>query len=202
MIAERLGKLQPYVIGIRYNQGVALVDVVFKKEWTVPELEMVKYTKDVKTPGYYMFYSENPDITIDIMLDFIEEIIKLNIEREEKREYLKLKIEELKLLFNETPLELLKCMEFKIPNDIDVIQKDDIELNKTSLITLTTNTIKENNAVVTDTNINNKNKQNTKNKFNSEKIGNIDLPPKENSDGSCNCGPNEACEKCINDKGL
>ena len=41
-IQERLNTLRPYVIGIRYVQGIQLVDAILKEGWTVPESQLIQ----------------------------------------------------------------------------------------------------------------------------------------------------------------
>jgi hypothetical protein len=44
-IQERLNLLRPYVIGIRYLEGIQLVDAVLKEGWTVPESQLIQKQK-------------------------------------------------------------------------------------------------------------------------------------------------------------
>ena len=69
-IQERLNALRPYVIGIRYLQGIQLVDAILKEGWTVPNSQVIQKEKVDGEENYYMFFSENDDIDIDDLLDY------------------------------------------------------------------------------------------------------------------------------------
>ena len=59
-----------------------------------------------------MFYTQTENLGIDELLDYVEKIIKKNIEREKKHELLKEKVKELQVLFGKEPLTKLKNMKF------------------------------------------------------------------------------------------
>lgn len=139
-IQKTLDALQPYVIGIRYIEGMSVVDAVFKDGWTVPESEIVKKVKGDESLNYYMIFSEKEGVGLDELLDFVSVTIKVNQEREKKHELLKVKVDELKELFKKTPLDKLISLKFSF-NDEDFIPKldefdvnltDDVETNASS----------------------------------------------------------------------
>lgn len=111
-IQKTLDSLQPYVIGIRYLEGLPLVDTVFKEGWTVPEDPKITKVKGDEGMNYYMIYSENKSIGIDELLAFVDKTIKLNLEREKKHDLLRLKVEELKRLFKDNSLAKLSRLKF------------------------------------------------------------------------------------------
>lgn len=111
-IQKTLDSLQPYVIGIRYLEGLPLIDTVFKEGWTVPDDPKITKVKGDEGMNYYMIYSENKKVGIDELLAFVDKTIKLNLEREKKHDLLRVKVEELKKLFRETPLAKLSRLKF------------------------------------------------------------------------------------------
>lgn len=111
-IQKTLDSLQPYVIGIRYLEGVPLIDTVFKEGWTVPEDPKITKVKGDEGMNYYMIYSENKKVGIDELLAFVDKTIKLNLEREKKHDLLRVKVEELKKLFKENSLTKLSRLKF------------------------------------------------------------------------------------------
>jgi hypothetical protein len=111
-IQEKLDSLQPYVVGIRYLHGMQIVDAVFKEGWSVPTSDTIKKEFVDETQNYYMFYTEKEGITIDDLLEYVEGIIDVNIEREKKYVLLKSKVEELKKLFKEKSLNELEELKF------------------------------------------------------------------------------------------
>lgn len=111
-IQEMLDLLQPYVVGIRYLNGIQIVDAVFKEGWNVPNSDVIKKELVDESQNYYMFYTEKEGSTIDDLLTYVEGIIAINIEREKKYILLKSKVEELKKLFKEKSLNELEELKF------------------------------------------------------------------------------------------
>lgn len=111
-IQEMLDSLQPYVVGIRYLNGIQIVDAVFKEGWNIPNSDVIKKEFVDKSQNYYMFYTEKEGSTIDDLLTYVEGIIAINIEREKKYILLKSKVEELKKLFKEKSLNELEELKF------------------------------------------------------------------------------------------
>lgn len=115
---NRLEALQPYVIGVRFFQGLPVVDVIFKEKWVVPDSEIINKEKGEGEDNYYYFYSQREGIGIDELLDHAESIINLNIEKEKKNELFKVKINELKVLFQNNSLVKLENMKFVLGSPI------------------------------------------------------------------------------------
>ena len=63
-----------------------------------------------------MVFPKNPEDSIDGVLDHVQHIIEVNIEKEHKLSLLKVKIEELKVLFTNKPLSELERLKFIIEN--------------------------------------------------------------------------------------
>lgn len=249
-IQKTLDSLQPYVIGIRYLEGMAVVDAVFKDGWTVPDSDTVKKIKGDEGLNYYMILSEKDGIGLDDLLEYVGKTIKINLEREKKHELLKDKANELKELFKKTSFEKLKRLKFVIGDEELVPELNEFEIDleepKENVINNTTHNIVQDpieeeivdeaqTLVSTPNKLLDENgkeipltedelemieeearaKRNlkiieaTKNKSEINKINNktIELPPKkvvqnrtQPSLSGCNCGPEEACEKCIDTK--
>jgi len=117
-IEKRIKSLQPYVIQMRFSNGVGIVDVVFKDGWKVPTSKVIDAVKgEDKSVNYYMFYTEKDDLGLDDVLDYIEQVINMNVEREKKYELLKVKTEELKDVFRKNPLSKLQNMTFELGSE-------------------------------------------------------------------------------------
>lgn len=227
-IQERLDMLQPYVIGIRYVEGVAFIDAILKEGWSVPKSNVISKHVDEQQPTYHLFYSEKEGIGIDELLDYVEKIINLNIERQLKQDFLKVKVDELKALFVKTPLIELKTLKFVlgknnlIPDLTD--GEDDLDISIDDPIN---DSIDEKNGEqpihqepipqeqINQQPINHEVKINNKIRPNqSQQKNGIELPPKgkieleihdlppEMTQGPCNCGPDEFCPKCMDEKGM
>jgi len=128
-IQKTLDSLQPYVIGIRYLEGLPLVDTVFKDGWTVPEDSTITKVKGDEGMNYYMIYSEKKGVGIDELLSFVDKTIKLNLEREKKHELLRLKVEELKKLFKDNTLARLTRLKFTFTEEDIVPSLGEFDLN-------------------------------------------------------------------------
>lgn len=258
-IQKTLDSLQPYVIGIRYLEGIPVVDVVFKEGWTVLDDPKIEKAKGNDELNYYMLYSEKAGVGLDDLLAYVERVIKANQEREKKHELLRNKVNELKELFKKYPLSKLTNLKFTfkeeelVPNlndfDVDIDEAvtpiappiapsvapsneqhyeeeesvthtpsqvinqpttylDDkgnpIELSEEELEILEEERRAERNRLA----LASKNKEKPKPVNNMAKK--VELPPKRKPEmvvadrdieTDCDCGPNEACDKCIDSKG-
>lgn len=221
ILQKKLDDLKPYVIGIRFTP-MTVVDTLFKDGWNVPTSKKILVGKNDENVNYHMFYSENEDITIDDLLNFIEETIKINIEREKKFDLLKIKVEELKNFFKVNTLSKLQNMKFILGdsnilpesmtedflhNDLSIEELDEIEEDVKprnredgNVMDKTTDPVYIG-EVDPDFEVN---------QFNNRyKNQDIELPPKrgtkievENfeipiSDGPCTHGPDLVCPKCM-----
>jgi hypothetical protein len=128
-IQKTLDSLQPYVIGIRYLEGLPLVDTVFKEGWTVPEDPSITKVKGDEGMNYYMIYSEKKGVGIDELLSFVDKTIKLNLEREKKHELLRVKVEELKKLFKDNSLAKLSRLKFTFSEEDILPSLGEFDLN-------------------------------------------------------------------------
>ena len=118
-LQEILDKLQPFVIGIRYLEGTPLLDVVLKDGWIIPDEKDIKKIKGGEDSlNYFMIFSENKIIGLDSLLDYVDRAIKLNQEREQKHDLLRVKVNELKELFSINSLVKLNKLIFSFNDDI------------------------------------------------------------------------------------
>lgn len=220
-IQKRIDTLKPYVIQIRFLEGMTIVDTVFKRGWRVPESKVIQAVKGENTDeNYYMFYTEREDLGIDDVLDFIKKVIEINIEREKKFELLKVKTEELKNLFKTNTLDSLQRMRFVLggsefipetmTEDFDEMSMRDIDSDETlsgeapevRLDDYQENTTPEVETVET---------VGVEREPIFEKVGNqeIELPPRgekifveEYAEPNivCKCGPDDVCPVCIGEE--
>jgi hypothetical protein len=119
-IDEKIKGIRPYILQIRYQGELSIVDVKLKESWKVPKTQenLVGVQEYDQYPGTYMFYSDNDKIGIDDIVDYVGEIVKINIEREKKLELLSIKKNELTNFFTKHTFEELGRMKF-------VIEKED-----------------------------------------------------------------------------
>ena len=148
-IQENLDRFQPYLLGIRYVEGIPLLDVVLKEGWIIPdEKDVNKIKGGDDSLNYYMIFSENKVKSLDELLDYVNDVIKLNQEREQKNQLLRVKVNELKEFFKVHSLSKLNKLRFTFAEDDDefdlnidevVIEKKIVE-EKVELPIINTNT--------------------------------------------------------------
>lgn len=210
-IQEKLNALRPYVVGIRYVQGIQLVDAVFKEGWAIPKSEIIHQEKVDGEENYYMFFSENGDVDIDDLLDYVKEIIDLNIEREKKYELLSEKVAELQKIFKTNTLSKLQKLKFTFSEpDImpSLMDMDEIDIIKPDDLIEETIEKEESKKVEDEPKVEIKS---TKNVNKAKTVHNdIELPPvgekipleefKEPTNIICKCEPDEICPICEDQK--
>ncbi len=209
-IEKRIKSLHPYVIQMRFPNDTAVVDVVFKDGWGVPTSKIIKAIRgEDKSVNYYMFYTEDEDSGLDDVLNYIEQVININLEREKKYELLKIKTEELKELFRKNPLAKLVDMKFVLGGETLVpdIMPDDFDVQIDEVIE-TPETINEE-KIVENVNVPSPEIKHTraprKNTNNTQKI---ELPPKGKIELEehlepklvCRCSDEEICPVCAEEK--
>jgi len=211
-IQEKLDSLQPHVVGIRYIQKIQIVDAVFKEGWTVPNSDVIKKEFVDEAQNYYMFYTEKEGVTIDDLLDYVEGIININIEREKKHTLLKLKVKELQKIFKDSTLSKLERLKFSFGEDdiVPSLMDMDIDLEEDFSVVTEEPVIEE--PVSESKSRSGKNKKKV-GKANTANIKGqtIELPPKDEkivveeydapTNIICNCeGPDQVCPVCQEEK--
>lgn len=221
-LQKKFNQLKPYVVQIRFPDELSVVDTIFPEGWTVPTSKHIKVGKSEESVNYHMFYSENPAITIDDIMNFIEETIRINIEREKKYELLKAKVQELKIFFNNNPLNKLQNMKFVL-GDVNLLPEkltedilnSEFDLDMDDDIPVATS-IEEpapeinNPEVIAETDPD-YDVQQFNNRFRHQ---DIELPPKKGNkvevevfevpvgDGPCTHDPDQFCPKCMDQMDL
>jgi hypothetical protein len=202
-IQERLDSLQPHIKGIRYVQGVQVVDAVFKNGWTIPESDVIKKDLIEEEGNYYVFYTEKEGVTFDDLLEYIEGIISINIEREKKNELFKTKVKELQEIFKSNTLSKLKLFKFKFDEPDLMTSLNNINIDSDNVV----NDIKEEVETTEEVEKEIKEEVVVENITITKKVKNqeIELPPKKEKielqefkepNIVCKCGKDEVCIAC------
>lgn len=202
-IQSKLDSLQPYIVGIRYVQGMQVVDAVFKTGWTVPESDVIRKELVEEENNYYMFYTDKEGITFDDLLEYVEGIITINIEREKKHELLKKKVKELQEIFKKNALSKLETLKFKfnepelVPSlgDMDIDLDEEPETPVQPVKEAPVETVVEQTTNTTTAKV---------------KGQQIELPPRDEkivveeytapTNIVCKCGPDDVCPVCEEEK--
>lgn len=116
-IQERINNLGDYFKGMQVSSenGIIYVTVQFQKGWACSEVTEhnfgVKAVQD-ETPGIFFFFTDM-EVGFDKVFDAIEYNIKFNEEAQAKVNLLREKIEELRTIFENEDIDILKTLEFK-----------------------------------------------------------------------------------------
>ena len=202
-IQERLDSLQPHITGIRYVKGVQVVDAAFKDGWTIPESDVIKKSLVEEEGNYYVFYTEKGGVTFDDLLEYIEGIISINIEREKKNELFKTKVKELQAIFKSNTLSKLKLFKFKFDEPDLMTSLNNINIDSNNVVNDTKEEIETTEEVEKET----KEEVVVENITITKKVKNqeIELPPKKEKielqefkepNIVCKCGKDEVCITC------
>jgi hypothetical protein len=111
--------LFPYLQSVRKLEDFISFDILFPTSWKLPKKyinEEKVFEQESQSPNerLFSFLSKMDESELNISIDNIKSLIKYNIEREEKNILFEKKVEELKVLFEKTPLESLKNLKFEI----------------------------------------------------------------------------------------
>ena len=199
-INKRLKELQPHVISIRFPNGLSVVDVSIKDGWSLPKSNTVGFELIKESGNFYMLYPLMTDgkIGVNELLDYVDDFIKVNLEREEKVDLLKIKIKELQDIFIKSSLNVCKTLKFTFSENKEMFDYSKIELPPIDKIPIPKKEGKK--------------KPNKTHEPKTIKNGNVmvELPPKKGDkiileefdvpDIVCKCGPNEMCPICENEK--
>ena len=134
MIKDRLDILLPYLQEIKFSQNIVLVGGLFYPKWIVkdsPSAEIKTHKTGPNDDGkvVYHFYGEKNKINIDTLLDFLEEGINENLDRERKEDLFKKKVEELKNVFKSSTLTDLESLLIKVGEE-EIATKEKIKENE------------------------------------------------------------------------
>lgn len=108
-----------YLVSIRKLKNYLSIDIEFPLTWKIPkkfvdEDKIVENNKMDENKRFFSFVSEFDQKNLDKTVQNIKNIISYNKEIESKEKLLKLKIDELKKLFEAGKLENLQTLKFEI----------------------------------------------------------------------------------------
>jgi hypothetical protein len=120
---EKILKLSEYIKSIQFPKdgNIVYIEILLPLNWKTFEENLVKIVKgevEGDKVSYYVYSESNNDISR--LLNYVDKVVKLNKELEEKKKLLIGKINELKEIFNEKSLEELRNIKFVIEDNIDL----------------------------------------------------------------------------------
>ena len=122
-----------YLNSVRVLKNYITFDMIFPTTWVMlkklPEGIEILQNPDKDGKIVTSFVCENKLNLIDTIETSIDKIVKTNIEREEKEKLFKLKVQELKNIFETKNLENLKGLKFDVEELTNLLQNEPEEDN-------------------------------------------------------------------------
>jgi hypothetical protein len=122
--------LFPYLQSVRKIEKYLSFDVAFPMDWKLPkkyveEDKLMEQESKMVDHRFFSFVSEINEDNIEKISSNLRNIIKYNLDREEKDKLFQYKVDELKTIFEKQNLNNLKKLKFNIKTD--KIELDDNE---------------------------------------------------------------------------
>jgi hypothetical protein len=131
--------LFPYLQSVRKIKTYLTFDVSFPNTWRLPkkfvnEEKVMEQTTSIPNERLFSFVSEITEEDVEKVSGNIQNIIKYNLEREEKEKLFDSKVNELKMIFEKQNLSNLKSLHFDIKqNKIELVDNEE-ELDTTGVV--------------------------------------------------------------------
>lgn len=129
--------LFPYLQSVRKIQTYLSFDISFPSTWKIPkkyveEDKIMEQQSRIQNERLFSYVTEMDEHSVQKVYDNIKNIIKHNLEREEKERLFESKVDELKKIFEKQNLEKLKGLYFDISEPINkkMILEDDEDEQK------------------------------------------------------------------------
>jgi hypothetical protein len=132
---KEFSALLPYLQSVRKLQNYLTFDVSFPTTWKLPkkyveEDKVMEQNSKVENYRLFSFVSEITEDGIEKVSQNIQNIIKYNLEREEKEALFNDKVGELKLIFEKQNLKNLKNLKFDLINSLNIELENEQEEHK------------------------------------------------------------------------
>ena len=114
-----INKNKNYLRSVRFIKDHVSFDMIFPKRWEIKKeykdkVDMIENESSDSESKIISFVSEVVEDKINTIENIITEIIKYNIEREEKEKLFRYKVQELKEIFSKQKLDNLKNLKFDV----------------------------------------------------------------------------------------
>jgi hypothetical protein len=136
---KEFSTLFPYLQSVRKIQEYLSFDVSFPSSWKLPkkfvdETKVMEQESKVPNQRMFSFVSEIDEISVGKTSDNIQNIIKYNIEREEKEKLFEQKVAELKIIFEKQSLSELKNLSFEFKKTKVKLEDNEDEIRTAGLV--------------------------------------------------------------------
>jgi len=140
---KEFSSLLPYLQSVRKLKDYFSFDVSFPTTWKLPkkyvdENRVVEQDSKTSTHRFFSFVSEITEEDVDRITSNIKNIVKYNLEREEKEQLFENKVNELKGIFEKQNLKSLKNLKFQLNLNKIELEDDEEEVRPTEVVGDTT----------------------------------------------------------------
>lgn len=133
IFANFINKTNKYLISVRILKNYISFDMLFPNSWVMlkKKPEGIEILQNENQDGNIItsFVCENEKNLIHLLENTMDNIIKTNIDREEKEKLFKSKVQELKSIFEKENLENLKGLKFDIEELTKLMEDNAEEIN-------------------------------------------------------------------------
>ena len=124
--------LFPYLQSVRKLKEYLSFDVSFPTSWKIPkkfieEDKVMEQQQTINTHRLFSFVCEINEESIEKTSNNIKNIVKYNLEREEKEKLFQSKVEELKNMFEKQNLQNLQNLKFEITSNLIELTDNETE---------------------------------------------------------------------------
>lgn len=131
--SQFINKTNKYLKSVRILKNYVSLDMIFPSTWVmlkkIPEGVEIVQTETQDTGMVSSFVCENKEDLLNKVEEIFDNIVKTNIEREEKERLFKTKVQELKSIFETKNLESLKGLKFDMEELTKLISNEAEEIN-------------------------------------------------------------------------
>lgn len=136
---KEFSTLLPYIQSVRKIKTYLSFDVSFPKTWRLPkkfvqEDKVMEQTSTIPDERLFSFVCEIDEESIEVTSNNLQNIIKYNLEREEKEKLFESKVTELKEIFDKQNLNNLKNLKFDIKNNKIEFEDYEEEVRATNVV--------------------------------------------------------------------
>lgn len=136
---KEFSTLLPYIQSVRKLKNYLSFDVSFPKTWRLPkkyveEDKIMEQESTIIDHRFFSFVSEITEDGVENTSKNIQNIIRYNLEREEKEQLFQNKVDELKHIFEKQNLKNLKSLQFEIKNNKLELEYDEEELESARVV--------------------------------------------------------------------
>lgn len=147
---NRINNIIEYFRGFNIADGIAYIHVTFPKTWQLPNNNILnnEFKTSVASDNTGIYFFTKYENGINIVFDAVEFTIDFNKDLEEKTSLFKDKVSELKELFMQEKLDVLKTLQFKLNKKKTAKKKNpnqDLDKNVEEQCVSKETTISENN---------------------------------------------------------